>query len=234
MNRVWTSKTIGTGVIALALLLTACAMAPARDAETVSTVGGQGASVPALAPAVPDPMALGRAEAPLALVEFSDYQCPYCSRFHREVLPLLRSQYVETGKLRLMYRDLPLAMHREALPAAVAARCAARQDRFWPMNEALFANQTTLGPALYAQLAERLMLDRERFEACSQDPATRRQVLRDAQDARRFDIHATPSFILGRFDGQGLRVARIASGFTDYPTFVREIEALLAETAKPE
>jgi protein-disulfide isomerase len=213
-----------------ALLIAGCALPAAKQPETVSTVGGHGAAGPAAAPAVPDPMALGRLDAPLVLVEFSDYQCPYCRRFHAEVLPRLRREYIDTGKLRLVYKDLPLDMHREAMPAALAARCAAQLERFWPMNEALFANQAALGAALYTRLAQELALDGERFRSCTADPATRRLVQRDARDARRFGIQGTPGFILGRSAGAGVQVERIARGFADFDTFAREIDALLGHT----
>jgi protein-disulfide isomerase len=178
-----------------------------------------------------EPMALGRADAPLALVEFSDYQCPYCARFHAIVLPRLKSEYIDTGKLRLLFKDLPLSMHREALPAARAARCASAQGKFWPMNEALFANQRRLGPDLYDRLARGLALDVEAFTACLTNPLTEKMVQRDMNDARRLHINATPSFVLGRYDGERMQVVREAHGFVDFEILARELDAQLAAPA---
>ncbi len=217
---------------ALVLLLSGCATAPPAGVETVSAEGGRVARAPARPPAADDPMSLGSPAAPVALVEYSDYQCPFCRRFHEQVLPQLRREYIDTGKLILVYRDLPLGMHREAMPAALAARCAAREGKFWPMNEALFANQSRLGPALYARLAGQLGLNAERFRACLADPATRQLVRADIGDAQHFNIRATPGFILGRFDGGGLRVERVAIGLVDFDTLAREIDALIAGGAQ--
>jgi protein-disulfide isomerase len=181
--------------------------------------------------AAPEPMALGRADAPLALVVFSDYQCPYCARFHAAVMPRLKSEYIDTGKLRLLFKDLPLSMHREALPAARAARCAGAQGKFWPMNEALFANQARLGADLYVRLAEALTLDVAAFKACVAHPQTQKLVQRDASDARRLRISSTPSFVLGRYDGERMQVVREARGFVDFDTLARELDAQLVAPA---
>jgi protein-disulfide isomerase len=206
----WRGVRIAPGVVALLAGLAGCAGAPpVRDNP-------------------PDEMALGRADAPLALVEFSDYQCPYCARFHAAVLPRLKTEYIDTGKLRLLFKDLPLAMHREAMPAARAARCAGAQGKFWPMNEALFANQARLGAELYARLAEMLALDVETFKACVAHPLTQQLVQRDANDARRLRMNSTPSFVLGRYDGERMQVVREARGFVDFDTLARELDELLA------
>jgi protein-disulfide isomerase len=79
----------------------------------------------------PDELALGRAGAPLTMVEFTDYQCPYCRRFQAEVWPQLKREYIDTGKLRYIARDLPLQFHASAAPAAEAAHCAGEQGKFW-------------------------------------------------------------------------------------------------------
>lgn len=188
-------------------------------------------TTPAGHDSAPEPMALGRADAPIALVEFSDYQCPYCARFHATVLPRLKREYIDTGKLRLLFKDLPLAMHREAMPAARAARCAGAQGKFWQMNEALFANQARLGTDLYARLAQALALDIERFKACVGNPLTHQRVQRDAGDARRLGINSTPTFVLGRYDGERMQVVRQARGFVDFDTLARELDELLAAPA---
>lgn len=221
----WRRVLIGLGVV----LLAGCASGPREDAQLASPVGGT-RSAGAVRTA-PDPMALGRSDAPVGLVAFSDYQCPYCQEFHQDVWPQLRRQYVDTGKLRFMFRDLPLAHHREATNAAVAARCAAAQDRFWPMNAALFEHQSQLAAGLYPQLARELKLDPERFAACLRDPATRQQVQRDVQDAQRHGISGTPNFLLGRYDDRGLRIERVFRGLVGFEVLAREIDALLAAPA---
>lgn len=216
----------------LPLVLAGCAVSPRSDVQVVSTAGAVAGSSRSVHPAGFDPRALGRDDAPVAIVEYSDYQCPYCQKFHAEVLPQLRRQYIDTGKLRYFFRDLPLSMHREAVPAAVAARCAAEQEKFWPMNAALFAKQGELGAGLYPRLARELGLDGDRFKTCFGNPATRGQVRRDLTESQRYGLNSTPSFLLGRYNGERLEVQRIGQGFADFATLAREIDQLLAAPAE--
>ncbi len=226
--RVMDSSRAVLGATLLLAAFTGCAMWANRDVETVSTVGGMGSNKALAGPIVSDPRSLGREDAPIVIVEYSDYQCPYCGQFHATVLPRLKSEYIDSGKVRFIFRDLPLAMHRESVPAAIAALCATEQGKFWEMNAALFANNRTLGTALYGQLAQALKLDVEKFDTCVQNPLSRRRVQMGAQEAKRYGLSATPSFILGRFDKGKVAIHRTASGFTDFETFSREIDSLLA------
>jgi protein-disulfide isomerase len=234
MRAMTNPSTFGAGLLSamLVVALAGCAAPAGQDAEMVSTVGGRSAAAAPARPAPPDPMALGNADAPLMIVEFSDYQCPYCRRFHAEVLPELRRNYIDTGKVRLVFKDLPLPMHREALPAAVAARCAAAQGKYWEMNEALFANQADLSADLYPRIAKALGLDLKGFEACRADPATAQTVMGDARGAQQFGLSSTPSFLIGRREGERLRVESVGRGFAAYPVFAHELDKLLAATAK--
>lgn len=185
------------------------------------------AAPPAQAVVHVDPSrALGRADAPLALVEFADFQCPYCRRFHRTLLPRLRAAFIDTGKVRYFYLDFPLPRHEHALGASLAARCAAAQGRYWAMVDALYAEQARLGHALYTALAGKLGLDRERFGQCLGAEAPERAVRRDLAQARRLGVRATPTFVLGRLDGERVLVERVAAGIPAFEAFAREIDAL--------
>jgi protein-disulfide isomerase len=209
--------------------LSGCVTAPAETAETVSSTG-RVHSAPPSAPRElpPDPMALGDSRAPVALVVFSDYQCSYCYRLHREVLGALRKDYIDTGKVRLIHKDLPLPMHKEALPAAIAARCAAAQGRFWQMDDLLFANQGRLSAAVYFELAEKAGLDAASFRSCQANPATRQAVMRDRREAGGLGINATPTLVLGRYDGERMRTQGVAKGFVTYDTLKGELDKQLA------
>ena len=217
---------LGTALLLTAL--TGCALSTKQDVETVSTVGGHGANPAVARPTATDPRSLGHDDAPIVIVEYSDYECPYCGRFHATVLPRLQSEYIDTGKVRLVFRDLPLAMHRESVPAAIAAHCAAEQGKYWAMNEALFANQRALGAELYERLAKTLNLDTAKFSSCVQSPLSRKTVQMDAQEAKRYGLNSTPSFILGRSDKGRVEIHRTARGYVDFETFAREIDSLLA------
>lgn len=194
-----------------------------------TTGGGRPATSAAPSqPAAPDPMSLGSANATLTIVEFSDYQCSYCRRFHTEVLPALRKAYIDTGKVQLLFKDFPLSMHREAMPAAVAGRCASAQGKFWPMNDLLFASQDRLAGALYPKLAATLALDVEAFKRCQIDPTVTAAIQRDQQQAINLGVNATPGFLIGRRLPDGLRIERVGTGFIDFATLSMELDKLLA------
>lgn len=179
-----------------------------------------------------DVRVLGAADAPVTVIEFTDLQCPYCARFALTTWPQLRERYVDTGKVQFVSRDLPLAFHPYALPAAVASRCAGDQGRYWEYREALFRGQSQLATAPYAAIAERLGIDVARFEACRADSAVAAAVRDDAALAARNGIASTPSFVIGRVvDGQFQ--GEILTGAQPFEAFAQRIDALLAEAAAP-
>jgi protein-disulfide isomerase len=148
--------------------------------------------------AIGDGQVLGSATAPLVLVEFTDYQCPYCRTFTVGTFPALKAKYIDTGRLAFVSRDLPLDFHPNALPAAHAALCAADQGKYWNMRPYLFANASTLQQKALVDQARDLSLDVAAFERClSAKPhaATLQKVVQDAQAA---GVEGTPTFILGR------------------------------------
>jgi len=187
-------------------------------------------TVASLAPpvvAVDPQRALGSADARVAIVEFADYQCPYCRSFHLNAFARLKERYIDTGRVRFYYMDFPLAHHVHALSASVAARCAGRQSRYWDMQQRLYAEQARLGDALYARLAEELGLDTERFEACRRSNEARAAVERDLIEGRRLGVRGTPTFIVGRIVEGGVKVERMAFGVPTFETFADELELLL-------
>ena len=145
---------------------------------------------------------MGSAEAPLVLVEFTDFQCPYSITFHREVFAALKTKYVETGKLRLFSRNLPQSFHPQAGPAAKAAHCAEAQSKFWEMRERLLAAQGALSPEAIRKAAEEAGLDVARLEECVGSADTAAALEKEVQDARAAGIVATPTFILGKMTGE--------------------------------
>jgi len=141
------------------------------------------------------------------------------------LVPQLKKEYVDSGVVQFIHKDLPLTrIHPQALPAALAAECAGAQGRFWEMHDALYEN--ALDPALYTELARRLKLDTGKFSACRGDPASARAVWRDVAEARRLGINGTPSFLIGRIEGNTLTVVRISQGAPSFEAFANEIEVL--------
>jgi protein-disulfide isomerase len=101
---------------------------------------------------------LGNRQAPIGIVEFSDYQCASCLRFYTQILPRLKEAYIDTGRVQYIWRDFPLDSHAEAKGAAVAANCAGKQGVYWEMHQELFTNQHRLGTNLYEELPTTLKL----------------------------------------------------------------------------
>lgn len=148
---------------------------------------------------VKDLPSIGSDSAPLTLVEFTDFQCPFCAQFHQDVFPKIRDAYVSTGKLRFMHRDLPLAMHDHAVIAAQAGRCAGDQKQFWQMREWLGNNPQELEPDKIVAEAIRLNLDVEKFRWCLSTGKYKEAVELEARDAMdTLQLRGTPAFLLGK------------------------------------
>ena len=156
---------------------------------------------PAQVPIVGQP-ALGSADAPVTIVEFMDYECPYCRRFAKNTFPKLRARYVESGQVRWVSRNLPLPMHARARPAAIAARCADEQGRFWDMHDALLTEAGSMADDELRAWAQRLDLDGGRFSECLGSSGHHAALDQDMAAARAARIRATPSFIVGRANGE--------------------------------
>jgi len=171
---------------------------------------------------------LGQTNAPVVLVEFTDYQCPFCKRAHDELMPALRKKYVESGKLRMVSRNFPLSFHLNAEPAARAALCAQQQQQFWTMYDKLFALATELHATNFLKAALELKLDPQAFTACLETKAVADQIDRDKLDAGTAGITGTPSFILGRAAGEKV-TGTLFVGAPPAAEFEAEIEKLLTE-----
>lgn len=141
-----------------------------------------------------DPV-FGSANAPITIIEFSDYECPYCRRWHAEVWPKIKAKYGD--KVRLVYRDFPLYnIHPNAGPAAAAANCAGEQDRYWEFNEMLFTDERGLGDEVYVTYATQLDLDLDEFNQCVASGAQEKEVEADLNYASELGVRSTPTFFL--------------------------------------
>ena len=137
---------------------------------------------------------IGPEDAPIVIVEFSDYQCPFCKRWHDEVYQPLLNAY--PGKIRLVYRHLPLtSIHPDAFPAAEAAMCAGEQNAYWPYHEKLFSS-STLGNSTYIQYAQELGLDAASFEVCITDHKYQEAIQADLDFAINLGVRSTPTFFI--------------------------------------
>ena len=175
--------------------------------------------------------AKGRADARLVLVEFSDFQCPYCGRYTRDTLGQIEKDYIETGKVRYVFRHFPLErLHPLALRAAHASECAHAQGRFWEMHNRLFANQQALAEADLLKTAQDLGLNMGSFKSCLADqPAAPPKVRKDQAEGARAGISGTPTIFLGTMTKEGrVKVLRKLVGAQPYPNFKKAIDETLA------
>lgn len=140
-----------------------------------------------------DDPALGPVDAPIEIIEFSDFNCPYCRKFHVETFPLLMAAYPD--QIRFVYRDFPVTS-AESYVAAQAANCASRQAAYWEFHDALFSGEFGLGREAYEGYAERLGLDVEALGACLDEGAEAAEVESDARAAAALGVNGTPTFFI--------------------------------------
>ena len=170
--------------------------------------------------------AIGKADAPVTMVEFTDYECPFCRQFHNASFDEIKRKYIDTGKVRYVSRDYPLPFHPRALPAAKVARCAGEQGKFWEMRHALITN--ALDTETMVKLAGDMKLDQKKLSACISDERVSKSLEADIADAENTaGVSGTPTFVIGRSSGDSVEGLRIV-GAQPLPTFEARIQALLA------
>lgn len=152
----------------------------------------------------------GSDNAPVTIIEFSDYQCPYCARFWRDTLPQIEEEYIETGKVKFVYRDFPLGFHQYAQKAAEAAECADEQGNYWDYHDKLFENQNALDTASLKQYAKDLGLDTAKFNDCLDSGKYASEVQKDFEDGQAAGVTGTPAFFI---NGQSVVGAQPFSAF---------------------
>jgi len=176
-----------------------------------------------------DPV-LGNAKAKVTIVEFSDFQCPYCRSFFNDTFGLLKKTYIDTGKVRLVFRDFPLTtLHPAARPTALAGACAAEQGKFWEFHDAVFAGQdkkdpsgntVTFGVSDIKSWVSAIGLDMTKFNQCLDSEKYGSEVDRDQADGTALGVSGTPSFFI---NGTGL------VGAQPFAAFQQVIDAALAK-----
>jgi protein-disulfide isomerase len=174
----------------------------------------------------------GNKSAPVTMIEFSDYQCPFCKRHLQQTVPTLVKDYVDTGKVRYVFRDFPLAqIHPLATKAAEAARCAGEQGKYWEMHDRLFENQNALEPEKLPGHAKAIGLDETKFRQCFDAGRYASAVQQDLEAGTKIGIRGTPAIVLGTTDGDQVKNAVLIRGAHPVATFKAEIDKLLAAPA---
>jgi len=168
---------------------------------------------------------LGSKEAPLTIVEFTDYQCPFCQRFHTTSFGDLKKNYIDTGKVRFYSRDLPLDFHPNAMRAAEAARCANEQGQFWKLRDVMGANPNKLDmDSLLADAAD-LKMDVNAFRACVESEKYKNAVQTDVMEAMKIGANGTPTFVIGKSTPNGVD-GELVVGAEPYPMFDQKLKEL--------
>ena len=151
-----------------------------------------------------DPV-IGDIDAPITIIEFSDFQCPFCAKFHMQTLPTIMDEYINKGTVKLVFRDFPIqSIHPNAVPASIAAECANEQEKFEQMYHMLFEKQkewsnleTSYAITAFNQYASELQLNEEKFDSCIKNVKYIEEVQKDLNEGRTYGVTGTPGFFIG-------------------------------------
>lgn len=216
-----------------------------RDLQEIKTLLRSRPQPPAAAPPQPAPpvervvsidgaTVLGSRSAPVTLVEFSDFQCPFCARHERDTLPQIQRDYIDTGKVRYVLRDFPIdSLHPDSAKAHEAVRCAGDQGKAWEMRAALLSNQKDLSRTALAQRSKELGLAAADFDACLDGGKYTKSVRADVDAGAGAGVTGTPTFFVATAaaDAKEVKASRVIVGAQPYATFRDAIESLLAAPA---
>lgn len=189
--------------------------APVNDKVSLSSVTG---------------FMIGKADAPLTMIEYTDLQCPFCRQYHITAYEQIKKEWIDTGKLRYVVRDLPIeSIHPQAMPAARATRCAAEQGRLWEMRHSILLNNARLTNESFATFAQDLKLNTGAFNKCYADAGKfQAEISKDMAEAASVGISATPSFVIGRTTSGQMDGIRFI-GAQAYAAFDAKLKELAAK-----
>lgn len=170
---------------------------------------------------------MGRPDAPLTMIEFTDLQCPFCRQYVTTTFDEIKKNWIDTGKLRYISRDFPLDFHPQAMPAARAARCAGEQGKFWELRYTLMRNANLLSPDYITKTAADLKLDTKAFASCIASAKFDAEIQADMQEGTRIGVTGTPTFVLGRTTAASVE-GPVIVGALPYVTFDTKLKDLIA------
>jgi len=172
--------------------------------------------------------ALGNKNADVAIVEFSDFECPFCRRHENNTLPELKKKYIDNGKVKYLFVDFPLGFHAHSVSAAVAGACAQNQGKFWQMHNLIFKDQRKLNKDLYLKLASSLHLNMNKFEQCLTDENVKDKIKNQIELGTSVGVRGTPSFLIGKIKNGKLTDVQPISGAQPFANFKRVLDKTLA------
>ncbi len=172
---------------------------------------------------------IGNKNANITLIEFADYQCPFCARFSRETLPQIERDYIATGSVKFVFNNFPLEHHPYAFKAAVAAECAGEQQKFWEMHRRLFDLQDTRYFNDWPHHGQMLALDLTKFMQCLASEATASKIRNDLANGKNAGVKVTPTFFIGFTESGGsqMKPRQQILGAQPYTTFKQAFDGLL-------
>lgn len=172
----------------------------------------------------------GEGSATVAVVEYADFECPFCGQYEHDVYPQIAKDFVQTGKVKYFYRDLPLLMHPHAMIASRAARCAGEQGKFWEMHDSLFARQNAIRDVDMPGRAKELGLSTTKFSECLSSDRYTEDINKSGAEAQKMGIQGTPTFFIGKAGADGeVTNLKMIVGTAPYDTFKSAIEDALAK-----
>ena len=196
------------------------ARAPARGTAEVSVAGRPSQGVQ---------------DAPVTMVEFSDYQCPFCKRHLTTVFPTLKKNYIDTGKMKYVFRDFPIpSLHPEARKGHEAAHCAGEQGRYWEMHHILFENSKDFSVSALRRYAGKAGLDGDKFDECLQAGRYVKRVEEEMADGIKVRVSGTPSFVIGPTGSGETITGTVVIGAQPYDVFRQVIESTLKAVRTPD
>jgi len=199
-----------------------------QNADVPSRAAAQALPSRAAVVSLKDKNTLGNHDAPVVMVEFADYECPFCRRFHVESYPKLKEKYIDTGKVLFVSQDLPLGFHKNAMHAAHAGRCAGEQDNFWAFRDELIDNASQLSRADITSYAEKMNLDSSKLNKCIDSGRFQKYINSEVAEAGKIGITGTPSFVIGK-RGNNQVSGQIIVGSKPIATFESLIDSLLGD-----
>ncbi len=174
---------------------------------------------------IDDDPSKGNKDAPVILLMFSDFECPFCRKFELTTFKEIEKNYIDEGLVFFVFRDFPILFHPFAREAAKAANCAGKEGKYWEMHELLVSGE--INPPAIREHAKTLGLSEEKFDKCMEDEETNAEIEKDMRDAREYGIKGTPFFIIGQNTGEETFEGETITGAQPYETFKATIEKYL-------